>query len=780
MKNLINKIFSYQPIRFLFVGGLNTIVGYGVYALLLYLNVNYLIANTISTIIGIIHSYLWNRFFTFKSKNKALKEITKFVSVYIVSYLIGTCTLFIFKDKLNISPYIAGLINLVITTLVSYFGHKFYSFKKEDEDNKKIINKRLVIETLIIVAISFILLLTFRNNMEFCDECDNMLGGMTIARGGHIYGEFPSQHTPLMYYIMSVFSFIGVKGVVGLRICFYGLLSLIFGFIYSRYSKHIGKVPIILYILFGIVNYANFPLSYTITSEQIQSQALVIIFLELLLFIRNKKLLKHSELVICLSIFASIWTAVVSVIPCLAAIIIFIIFDIKYYIEKNKTIKKYLKHFIVDYKKILIYGFMPFIIGLLIIFLTGNFSNFIYQAYYLNTDVYSKYTGYTSNMGSTIINSFLTYFTSLFAYIKALPEHHFWIIYIIILLFNLVSLVINFKKNKLASILLFIFIVLTGNRAFLGFHGIPFMMVTFINFFISIYVIKNKKIFWILAIGLLSLFSIKFVRNIFQDNRINYNNYDLVYKLTKENNYVYFDNLDTCGYVNTGIKSASKITTLVPWFQEKYEKDVIKDLRKNKPIVIFFNPNSDIWGYEYGTFSKKLYNYIKENYIYFSKYDFWVLKEKENFAEKVSGDMIPEYTNTLYGSVKDIAVVDNLAFEEVFKSNTDYLKSIETRIITYDRNNDSIIKISILDKDNNEIYVNESNTKDIIPNSLLKIDTDLNLKVDEEYKIKIETTKMDEKNYVGINTKKSNDTDDYLLINGEKQEFDLEYSLYYE
>jgi len=141
IKKLIDKIFSYQPIRFLFVGGLNTLVGYGIYALLVYLGVNYLVSNTISTVIGVIHSYLWNRFFTFKSKNKALKEITKFISVYIVSYLIGMFTLFIFKDKLNISPYIAGLINLVITTLISYFGHKYISFRelgkggKDEKDN---------------------------------------------------------------------------------------------------------------------------------------------------------------------------------------------------------------------------------------------------------------------------------------------------------------------------------------------------------------------------------------------------------------------------------------------------------------------------------------------------------------------------------------------------------------------------------------------------------------------------------------------------------------------
>lgn len=778
IKNMIKKLFSYQPIRFLFVGGLNTLVGYGIYALLVYIGVNYLLANTISTIIGIAHSYLWNRFFTFKSKNKAIKEITKFVSVYIVSYLIGMCTLFIFKDKLNISAYIAGLINLVITTLISYFGHKYYSFKKDEID--KPIDKRLIIETIVIVLASFLLLLTFKNNTEFCDECDNMLGGMTIVRGGHIYGEFPSQHTPLMYYIMSVFSFIGIKGVVGLRVAFYGLLSLIFGFIYYRYSKHIGKLPIIIYVLLGILNYANYMLSYSITSEQIQSQALVIIFLELLLFIKNKKLLKHSELIICLSIFASIWVAVVSVIPCLFAILIFLIFDIKYYYEENKTIKKYLKHFFIDYKKILIYGFLPFILALLVIFITGNLSNFMYQAYYLNTDVYSKYTGYTSNILNTIINTFINYFKFLIGEIRAFPNYHFAIINVMIMLFNLVALIINFRKNKLASILLFMFVVVCGNRAFVGFHGLPFMMVTFINFTLAIYTIKNKKILWAIIVFALLLFSVKFVRNVFRHNVTTENNYDLTMKLTKDNNYVYFDNMDTCGYVNTGLLPASKFTTLVPWFQEKYEKDVIKELKENKPNVIYFEPNDDVWGHEYGDFSKKLYKYIKENYTYFSSHHFWVLKTFEKDAEKIAKEKIPEVTNTLFKTTDIIPIKEGNTLEEVFTSDTDYLKSIEIGIIYYARVNDSIIKISILDKDNNELYSEEMNTKGIDRNLLLKKDVDLNINRNEEYKLKIEPIKSDENNYIGVNIKLSNDTDDYLLISGERQANDLEYSLYYE
>lgn len=127
---LVKKIFKIEGFRFLFVGGLNTIIGYGSYALFLLLNINYLIANTLSTIIGVINSYIWNRNFTFKSKANIKSELAKFISVYLVSYLISMLSIYILVSKLGIDKYIGGLLNLVITTLISYFGHKNFSFKR--------------------------------------------------------------------------------------------------------------------------------------------------------------------------------------------------------------------------------------------------------------------------------------------------------------------------------------------------------------------------------------------------------------------------------------------------------------------------------------------------------------------------------------------------------------------------------------------------------------------------------------------------------------------------
>jgi len=111
------------------VGGINTAVGYGCYALFLLISIPYLIANTLATIIGVANSYLWNRYFTFKSKNKATSEIVRFSLVYLVSYLISMVFLFIIVGKLGINTYLAGLLNITITTLISWFGHKNFSFK---------------------------------------------------------------------------------------------------------------------------------------------------------------------------------------------------------------------------------------------------------------------------------------------------------------------------------------------------------------------------------------------------------------------------------------------------------------------------------------------------------------------------------------------------------------------------------------------------------------------------------------------------------------------------
>ncbi len=95
MKNLIKKIFSDRRVRFLFVGVLNTIVGYGCFAGAIFFGLHYVAAQAVASVFAILHSYLWNKYFTFKVKKRSLKEFGRFVLVYFLSYLINLILLFL-------------------------------------------------------------------------------------------------------------------------------------------------------------------------------------------------------------------------------------------------------------------------------------------------------------------------------------------------------------------------------------------------------------------------------------------------------------------------------------------------------------------------------------------------------------------------------------------------------------------------------------------------------------------------------------------------------------
>jgi putative flippase GtrA len=120
--------------KFACVGLLNTIVGYGAFFILsdyFY----YLLALVLSHIIGVIHSYLWNKFWVFKSKQFSILEFAKFNFVYLFVLLANLVTLYISVSILTINAKIAQLAILPIITLITYAGQKYFSFRPITEKN---------------------------------------------------------------------------------------------------------------------------------------------------------------------------------------------------------------------------------------------------------------------------------------------------------------------------------------------------------------------------------------------------------------------------------------------------------------------------------------------------------------------------------------------------------------------------------------------------------------------------------------------------------------------
>jgi putative flippase GtrA len=135
-KNLLtNYVFQrdstyLQLSKFGLVGILNTLVGFG--AFFLFINyTNYIIALIISHIIGVTHSYIWNRYWIFKSEKVILNEFIKFNSVYAAVFLTNALVLIFFVNVLKWDPRIVQLIALPIITVISFTGQKYWSFRQQ-------------------------------------------------------------------------------------------------------------------------------------------------------------------------------------------------------------------------------------------------------------------------------------------------------------------------------------------------------------------------------------------------------------------------------------------------------------------------------------------------------------------------------------------------------------------------------------------------------------------------------------------------------------------------
>jgi putative flippase GtrA len=116
-------------IRFFFVSGLNTIVGYGLFALLLYVGIVYPLALFISTIIGILFNFKTIGGFVFKNHNNIL--IFKFFGVYGISYLCNLGGLYLLKS-IDVNVYVAGAILIIPVGLLAFVLNKTFVFNENN------------------------------------------------------------------------------------------------------------------------------------------------------------------------------------------------------------------------------------------------------------------------------------------------------------------------------------------------------------------------------------------------------------------------------------------------------------------------------------------------------------------------------------------------------------------------------------------------------------------------------------------------------------------------
>lgn len=120
---------TYRPLRFLVVGGSNTLAGYALYAVLVFAGMPFWAANFCCLVFGVslnfylqsryvFHDYDWRRF-------------ARFFGGWFCIYLVQIFLIWMLMREAAITPLIAGLIVLPGATIASYFVQKLLVFRTD-------------------------------------------------------------------------------------------------------------------------------------------------------------------------------------------------------------------------------------------------------------------------------------------------------------------------------------------------------------------------------------------------------------------------------------------------------------------------------------------------------------------------------------------------------------------------------------------------------------------------------------------------------------------------
>ena len=126
--------------RYLVVGLVNTVFGYGTYAGLTalftpHIPFAYMLASVISSFLNITFSFLNYKWFIFKTTGHYFREWSRCIVVYGSTMGVGTLllvpTVFLIRHLTpadSSAPYIGGALLMVANVLAGFLGHKHFSF----------------------------------------------------------------------------------------------------------------------------------------------------------------------------------------------------------------------------------------------------------------------------------------------------------------------------------------------------------------------------------------------------------------------------------------------------------------------------------------------------------------------------------------------------------------------------------------------------------------------------------------------------------------------------
>ena len=133
--SLARRLLSDERVRFILVGGVNTVIGYSIFVLIQILvgrHTSYLVSLYGAYLLATLIAFPIHRRFTFRASGAGNLGIDflKFQGVNLIALAVNTIALPLFVEFAMLTPILAQAIVVIATTSISYFGHKFFTFRR--------------------------------------------------------------------------------------------------------------------------------------------------------------------------------------------------------------------------------------------------------------------------------------------------------------------------------------------------------------------------------------------------------------------------------------------------------------------------------------------------------------------------------------------------------------------------------------------------------------------------------------------------------------------------
>lgn len=129
---MIRKAWLNEKIRYLLIGGYNTLFGYGVFAVLWILwgqSLHYIVILSLSHVIAVTNAFFGYRILVFRKKGGAWGDFVRFNMVYLGAFVFNVLALPILIEAANLHPLVAQALLVIVTVVASYLLHRRFSFK---------------------------------------------------------------------------------------------------------------------------------------------------------------------------------------------------------------------------------------------------------------------------------------------------------------------------------------------------------------------------------------------------------------------------------------------------------------------------------------------------------------------------------------------------------------------------------------------------------------------------------------------------------------------------